>query len=111
MFHMLSCFNLKSGVTTNDFQQALAILDAHLKDINMLYSTGNIGRRKRYRIMDTDDERSHEYFFVMTFSDLSQCDRSIEYVYSEEEPGYSIHRAVWTKVDNPVFICWEDIEL
>ena len=109
MFHMLSCFNLKPGVKINDFKKSLVTLDEHLQDIDMIDSTGNIGRRQRHRIMDTDDERDHEYFFVMTFRDLSQCDRSIDYVYSEDEPGYSIHKAVWHKVDNPVFICWEDI--
>ncbi len=109
MFHMLSCFNLKSGVMINDFRKSLDVLDKHLRDLDLIDSTGNIGRRKRHRIMDTDDERDHEYFFVMTFRDLAQCDRSIEYVYAEEEPGLSMHRAVWHKVDNPVFICWEDI--
>tara|TARA_B100000586_G_scaffold239339_1_gene191538 strand:- start:606 stop:935 length:330 start_codon:yes stop_codon:yes gene_type:complete len=109
MFHMLSCFNLKSGVSINDFKKSLVTLDKHLQDIDLIDSTGSIGRRQRHRIMDTDDERDHKYFFIMTFRDLSQCDRSIDYVYSEEEPGNSIHQAVWHKVDNPVFICWEDI--
>tara|TARA_B100000678_G_C17853330_1_gene360068 strand:+ start:179 stop:508 length:330 start_codon:yes stop_codon:yes gene_type:complete len=109
MFHMLSCFNLKPGVSINDFKKSLITLDKHLQDVSMIDSTGNIGRRQRHRIMDTDDERDHEYFFVMTFRNLSQCDRSIDYLYSEEEPGNSIHQAVWRKVDNPVFICWEDI--
>ncbi len=109
MFHMLSCFNLIDGVALNDFREALAALDAHLESLDLVHSTGPIGRRQRHRIMDTDDERNHEFFFIMSFTDRAQCDRSIEYVYSNREPGASIHRAVWHKVADPIFICWEDV--
>ncbi len=109
MFHMLSCFNLKPGIELGCFEQSLAELDEYLRNIDLVHSTGRIGRRNRHRIMDTDQERDHEFFFIMTFRDREQCDRSVEHVLSEQEPGASIHRAVWQKVEGPVFICWEDI--
>ena len=109
MFHMLSCFNLKPGVTTEVFQLSLAAFDEHMKSIGLVQANGCIGRRHRHPVMDTDNERDHEYFFVMTFRDQAQCDRSVEHVYAGEEPGFSIHHEVWQKVDDPIFICWEDI--
>jgi len=109
MFHMLNCFNLKAGIELDDFQGSLEELDKHFRKIGLVHSTGRIGRRQRHPVMDTDDERNHEYFFVMTFENRAQCDRSIEHIYAGEEPGHSIHRAVWQKVDSPVFICWEDV--
>ncbi len=109
MFHMLSCFNLKPGITIDDFKQSLAELDNYLMNIDLVHSTGQVGRRQLHPIMDTDRERDHEYFFIVTFRDRTQCDRSVEHVNTGEELGNSIHRAVWQKVNNPIFICWEDI--
>ena len=109
MLHMLSCFDLKPGVSINDFRQALAEFSTRLQEADKLLSTGAIGRRFRETIMDTDDERDHEYFFIMSFQDRAQCDRAIEYILPHEEPGESAHNAVYLKVRDPVFICWEDL--
>ncbi len=109
MFHMLSCFNLKPEITVEEFRQSLAELSNHMNDSGLLHSTGPIGRRQRHPVMDTDDERDQEFFFIMSFEDRAQCDRAVEYLYQHEEPGESIHRSVFTKISDPVFICWEDI--
>ena len=109
MFHMLSCFNLKPGITIEDFSRSLAELDRYLKESGLVQSTGQIGRRDKHPVMDTDSERDHEYFMIMAFRDRAQCDRSVEHVYSNDEQGESVHRNVWQKVDDPVFICWEDV--
>ena len=60
--------------------------------------------------MDTDDERDHEYFFIMSFRDREQCDQAVELIKSFEEPDTSIHKAVYANISDAVFICWEDIE-
>lgn len=109
MFHMLSCFDLKSGVTIDEFRESLDELTKHLKDIELIHSTGPVGRRQRHPIMDTDSERDHEFFFIMSFSDRDQCDRAVDYFLPGEAPVDSIHRAVHAKVKDPVFICWEDL--
>ena len=110
MFHMLSCFNLKHGVTIDDFRDAIANYTEHLKGLDLVHSTGPIGRRQTDTIMDTDSERDLEYYFIMSFSDRAQCDRSVKYIFPHEEPADSIHKAVYSKVEDPVFICWEDIQ-
>ena len=109
MFHMLTCFNLQPKITIEEFSQAIDNLTAHLKTGKLLDSTGPIGRRQRDTIMDTDSERNHEYFVLMSFQDRAQCDRAVEHIRPQGEPGVSIHKAVYSKVLDPIFICWDDL--
>jgi len=111
MFHMLSCINLKSDISIAEFRDALAEMTAFLQSKDLLQETGPIGRRIRHPVMDTDAERNHEYFFVMSFADRAQCDQAVAHVYRHEDPGHSIHQAVFDAVaDDAVFICWEDVD-
>lgn len=109
MFHMLTCFNLRPESTLDEFRQSLDLFTRHMQELDLVLSIGPIGRRQADTIMDTDDERDHEYFFITTFRDRAQCDFSVEYILPHKEPGESSHNAVYTKVMDPVFICWEDI--
>ncbi len=58
--------------------------------------------------MDTDAERDLEYYMIMSFLDRAQCDRAIELINQAKEPTDSIHKSVYAKVSDPVFICWAD---
>jgi hypothetical protein len=109
MFRMLSCFDLKPEISMDGFRQSLADFTAHLREIDLVHSTGPIGRRQRHKIMDTDSERDHEYYFITSFRDRAQCDRAVEYILRHDEPVESIHKAVYSSVKDPVFICWEDL--
>ena len=110
MFHMLSCFNLKRGEDIAAFRNNVADLTAYLQSKDLLHRTGPIGRRQRHPVMDTDAERDHEYFFIMTFIDRDQCDRAVEQIYKHEGRGDAIHTAVYGKITDPVFVCREDVE-
>ena len=107
---MLTCFNLGPEFTIEEFRQSVASFTTHLKSMGLVDSASPIGRRQRHPIMDTDSERDHEYFFIMSFRDRAQCDRAVEHILPHEEPGESIHKAVYSKVRDPIFICWEDIQ-
>ena len=109
MFHMLTFFDLKPGVSIDEFRQSLAEFTVHLSAIDLLHSAGSIGRRQRHEVMDTDGERDHEYYVTMSFRDRAQCDRAVEYVFRHEEPTESIHNAVNAAVHEPIFTCWEDL--
>jgi len=109
MFHMLSCFNLKPGNSIDEFRRSLGEFVAHLEEADLVDSSGPVGRRQSDTIMDTDTERDHEYFLVMSFRDRAQCDRAVEYVLPHKEPVESIHKAVYSTVEDPIFICWEDL--
>ncbi len=109
MFHMLTFFDLKPGKSIDEFRQSLAEFTAHLSEIDLVQSTGPIGRRQRHEVMDTDDERDHEYYFTLSFRDRAQCDRAVEHILRNEEPAESIHNAVYSSVEDPIFTCWEDL--
>ena len=109
MFHMLSCFDLKPSVTIDEFQQSIAKFTTHMQELGAVESISSIGRRQRHPIMDTDNDRDHEYFFILSFRDRDQCDRAVDYILPHEEPDETIHNAVSSKIANPIFICWEDL--
>jgi len=109
MFHMLSCFNLGSDTSVKDFQNAVDRFTQHLLQHQMLESTGPIGRRQRHPVMDTDDERDLEYYFIMSFRDRQQCDQAVAHIFERQEPGESIHSQVYKSITDSVFVCWEDI--
>ena len=109
MFHMLSCFDLKPGEDIAGFRRAYADFVAYMKSIDMVEGSGPIGRRQSDTPMDTDEERDHQYFVLMSFRDRPQVDAAYAYIKKHIEPGESSHNGVYTKVENPVFICWQDL--
>ncbi len=109
MFHMLTSFNLQPSASLDEFQQFLRQFTAHLKKIGLLDSTGAVGRRQRHPIMDTDDDRDHEFYFTMSFQDRAQCDHAVDYIYGKQEPVESVHKSMYALVKDPIFTCWEDL--
>jgi len=109
MFQMLSCFDLKPGEDIACFRQAYADFVAHMKSIDLVEDSGPIGGRQRDTPMDTDDERDHQYFVLMSFRDRPQVDAAYAYIMKHIEPGETSHNGVYSKVANPVFICWQDL--
>ena len=109
MFHMLSCFNLKPGEDIAAFQRTYADFLAYMKSAGLVENGGPIGRRQSDTPMDTDAERDHEYFAVISFKDRAQVDAAYAVIMKHLEPGDSSHNAVYRKVEDPVFICWQDL--
>ena len=109
MFHMLFCFNLKPGIELEAFRKALANYTAHMQELDLVESNSPIGKRQSNTIMDSDDERHHQYFTSMTFLDRAQSDAAVDYIKAYTEPGHSIHLAVYSKVQDQIFTCWQDI--
>jgi len=109
MFHMLSCFDLKPGGNIRAFRSAYADFVADMKSLGLVEDCGPVGRRQSDTPMDTDDERDHEYFAIMSFRDRAQVDAAYSYIMKHVEPGEASHNGVYEKVKNPVFICWQDL--
>ena len=109
MFRMLTCFDLKPGFNLEDFEQALDDYTDHMRELDLVIDRGPIGERVSDTILDTDNERAHSYFMLMNFRDRAQSDQAVEYILEHKEPGDSIHKSVYSRVDNLVFICWQDI--
>ncbi len=108
MFHMLSCFNLRPGVDFGDFRTALDGYTAHMQGLDLVTSNSPVGRRQSDTPMDTDEVRHHQYFTTTTFRDRAQVDAAYDYIKTHTEPGFAIHNAVYSKVEDSIFICWED---
>ena len=109
MFHMLSCFNLKPGEEIGAFRSAFRNYVDEMKRIGLVESTGPVGNRQSDTPMDTDDERDHEYFVVMSFRDREQVDAAYAHIMHHAGPSDIAHDSVYTKVMDPVFICWQDL--
>ena len=108
MFHMLSCFNLNPGEDIEDFRKAYAGFVDEMKNIGLVESSGPIGQRQSDTPMDTDDERAHRYFAVMSFRDRAQVDAAYGHIMQHRGPADAAHDRVYTRVADPVFICWQD---
>ena len=109
MFHMLSCFNLLPGESVTEFRSAYQAFFQDMQDLGLVEETGPIGKRQSDTPMDTDEERDHEYFVLMTFKDRPQVDTAYAYIMRHVDPGNTTHDSVYTKVADPVFICWQDM--
>ncbi len=110
MFHMLTCFNLKPGIEIGTFRDAYQRFVEHMRSIDLVVGTSPIGRRQSDTKMDTDGERDHKYFVIMSFRDRAQVDRAFAKLMQHEGTEEIVHQAVYSKAANPIFICWEDME-
>jgi len=104
---MLSCFNLAKSEDIVPFRNAYKAFLANMKAIDLVEETGPIGRRQADTPMDTDDERDHEYFVIMSFRDRAQVDAAYAYL---TEQAQAPHDSVLKHVVDPVFICWQDMD-
>ena len=109
MFHMLSCFNLPDDEDIETFSANYHNFVEEMKRLDLVESTGPIGRRQSDTPMDTDEERDHEYFVVMTFCNRPQVDAAYAHIEQHFGPGDVAHDKVYTKVVDPIFICWQDL--
>ncbi len=110
MFHMLSCFDLKPGEEPAVFASAYAAFVAEMQRLDLVVAGGPLGRRQRDTPMDTDAERDHGYFVLLSFRDRPQSDAAYAYIKRHVEPGDTAHESVYTRIENPVFICWQDLD-
>lgn len=106
MLHMYSSFNLRAGANLDDYRAAVADFSALMKAKGLVLETGPIMTRCRHPIMDTDEDRDHEYFFVMKFRDREQCDAAVRHIQSANPEIDSLHRAIQEDIVDPVFTCW-----
>ncbi|NQV44608.1 MAG: hypothetical protein HQ501_06870 [Rhodospirillales bacterium] len=109
MFHMLSCFNLKVGEDIAVFREDYQAFVLDMQAVDLVESTGPIGNRQNDTPMDTDSERNHAYFVLMSFRDRAQVDAAYAHIMKHTGPADAVHDSVYTKVEDPVFICWQDM--
>ena len=109
MVHMLSCFNLPASESIESYSVGYRAFVKEMQQIGLVESSGPIGRRHSNTPMDTDDERDHEYFVIMSFRDRQQVDAAYDHILKHLGASVDAHAGVKLPVDDPVFICWEDL--
>jgi len=108
MYCMLSCFNLNPGVTEAEFSKAREEFFVHLCDLDLIDSIGPLCKRDRDTPMDTDD-RLQQYYYLSSFVDKEQCDRSYQYILENQGIKHPLHAAVITKTCDEIFICYAEL--
>ena len=107
MYQMLTAFNLKPGTTIEAFETALAVFTEHMLSEELITGTGPILRRDPSSGLDTDTERDHGYYFLTDFRDLAQSEAAFAYLEARGTHAWTIHRAVFAKTTDPLFLFWE----
>ena len=110
MIHMLSAFDLKPGQDFEAFRQAYAAFVEDIRAADMIASAGPLGKRVADTPMDTDNDRTHQYFSIMSFRDRAQLDAAYAYIEQRARPATGTHLTMYRKVTESVFLCWGDAE-
>ncbi|MEM9256723.1 MAG: hypothetical protein AAGA91_14850 [Pseudomonadota bacterium] len=108
MFHMLSCFDIRSASNLAECQALLRRYAEHMQQLGLITGSDPIGARQNDTILDTDEDRDQQYFHLMHFRDRAQADRAVKHIESLQEPSKTLHRDLYTKLENLVFVCWAD---
>jgi len=108
MYHMHTMFDVRPGISQDEFTAAFERFSVALTDDGLLHAAGSIGRRHVNPKLDTDRERGQGYFVTMTFRDLAQADAAHAALKSRAEPLNTIHHGVYSRVRNQIFTCWDD---
>jgi hypothetical protein len=108
MMYLHTSFDLAEGVSLDAYKSALREFTAVMKSGDLIVDTGPVLERCRHPVMDTDEERGHQYFFVMSFADRAQCDAAVRHIQSADPGGDPAHRALQKDIIRPIFSCWVD---
>ncbi|MEM6679205.1 MAG: DUF6614 family protein [Pseudomonadota bacterium] len=108
MFHMHSVFDLKPQVSPACFEAAWDALIAHLMAADLVVSGSALSERRSSSPLDTDEDRGHSFFIVMTFRDKAQSDAAYAAIEAHVEPTAHLHVTVLGMVTEAIFTCWED---
>ena len=108
MIHMLSSFALKPGQERDVFQADYAGFVADLTKAGLIVGAGPLGKRVNDTPMDTDEDRDHSWFSILSFRDRAQLDAAYAYIEDRQNPSTSSHIRMYRRITNAVFLCWED---
>ena len=109
MLHMMGCFYLDPSSSLDALRDDFEQYVRHLKDIDLLVEARPIGRRYADTPMDTDEERDHEFYVLMSFRDRSQMDAAYGHIEASKKPAAGLHLNFMKRIRDPVFFCWEDV--
>ena len=109
MFHLHTSFDLSPEVNIDDYRATLNRFSTLMTEGGLIVETGPVMERCRHPIMDTDEDRGHQYFFVISFTDRKQCDAAVRNIQAAHPESDPIHRAIYRDIIHPIFSCWVDL--
>lgn len=108
MFHVLCCFDLRPEYQLANFRRAFEDFTVHVQENDLVEACSPVGFRQSDTILDTDSERDHQYFSIMSFRDRSQADAAVAHIGKNGMSADATHHIAYSMVDDPVFICRQD---
>ncbi len=108
MIHMLSSFEIKPSEDEAAFKTIYAEFVEDLIKDDLIASSSPIGTRVSDTPMDTDDDRAHTHFSVMSFRDRTQLNHAYAYMLHRRATATDSHHGMYTRITNSVFLCWQD---
>ena len=108
MFHLHTSFDLSPDVKIADYRATLERFSSLMKENGLIVAIGPVMERCHHPIMDTDEQRAHQYFFVISFTDREQCDAAVGHIQATHPDSDPVHRAIYIDIIKPIFSCWVD---
>ena len=110
MIHMLSRFDLQPDTTIETLRERYEAFAARMMALDLVVSTGPLGRREEHTPMDTDHADAPAYYAIMSFRDRRQLDDAYAYMKHPDQQSEENHRSIHQAIKNSVFTCWRDLD-
>ncbi|MEM7731617.1 MAG: DUF6614 family protein [Pseudomonadota bacterium] len=106
--HLLSAFDLRPGTDEESFIDAYRRFVQELFDAGLIIDARPMGRRVSDTPMDTDAERTQQFFTILTFCDRAHMDAAYAHIETRMRAVTGEHVAMYAHTANQVFTCWQD---
>ena len=106
--HLLSAFDLRPGQDMDTFVDAYGVFVRELYEAGLIVDARPMGRRVSDTPMDTDEERDHQFFTVLTFRDRAHMDAAYAHIEARMRAVTGEHAAMYARTANQIFTCWQD---
>ena len=105
---MLSAFVLRPGADEAAFADAYGTFVRELYEAGLIVDARPMGRRVSDTPMDTDEERHHQFFTILTFRDRAHMDAAYAHIEARMKAVPGEHAAMYARTANSIFTCWQD---
>ncbi|MEL7254982.1 MAG: DUF6614 family protein [Pseudomonadota bacterium] len=106
--HLLSTFDLRPGQDEASFTEAYRVFVQELYDADLIIDARPMGRRVSDTPMDTDEDRNHQFFTILTFRDRAHMDAAYAHIEARMRAVTGEHAAMYARTANQIFTCWQD---
>ena len=106
--HLLSAFDLRPDQDEASFIEAYRVFVQELYDARLITDARPMGRRVSDTPMDTDKDRSHQFFTILTFRERAHMDAAYAHIEARMRAVTGEHAAMYARTTNQIFTCWQD---